>query len=69
MVVFYALTAAFSQILYELFSFDYADIVEDEARAKRVEMKFEKLAENYPYPVDIAAERELMEIAKQRTNN
>ena len=38
----------------------------DEAKAKKVEARFEKLAREYPYPLELAGERELMEIVRQR---
>ena len=38
----------------------------DEAKAKKVEARFEKLAKEYPYPSELAGERELMEIVRQR---
>lgn len=38
----------------------------DEAKAKKTEEEFERCARNYPYQSDIAAERELMQIARDR---
>lgn len=38
----------------------------DEANARETEKEFERCALKYPYPSDIAAERELMQIAKDR---
>ncbi len=38
----------------------------DTAKAESVMAQFEKCAKRYPYPTDVAAERELMEIAAQK---
>lgn len=38
----------------------------DEAAAEKVKARFEKYARTYPYPADIASERELMEIAAEK---
>lgn len=39
----------------------------DAAKAEATKAKFEKIAKTYPYPNDIASERELMEIAERRS--
>lgn len=38
----------------------------DEAKAKNAMENFEKCAKNYPYPSEVAAERELMELANRK---
>lgn len=46
-------------------SYTYALLCEhDEKKAKQVQMQFEKCAKTYPYPNEVQAERELMEIAE-----
>ena len=43
----------------------YAKFVEkDEKKAENLKAQFEKIARTYPYPSEIVAERELMELAQ-----
>jgi hypothetical protein len=38
----------------------------DEGKAEKLWRQFEKVGKSYPYPVEWAGERELMELAKAR---